>query len=239
MNKVTQTLYLEDSYLQECETTVVSVKEDKYVVLDQTIFYPKGGGQPHDTGKMIRDEEVFPVVYVGKFSGEISHEVGEPGLQPGDKIKCQIDWDRRYKFMRSHTAAHTLAAILCEDTGTLITGNQISLEKTRFDFNLKEFSKEVFLTYIEKANALFEQDIAVKWYELDYDEAIKIPTVSRMAGAFPPDLPKLRIVEIEGIDKQADGGTHVRNLKEVGQIEFIEAKNKGKNNRRVYFRLVD
>jgi misacylated tRNA(Ala) deacylase len=236
---MTKALYLDDSYLQECDAVVVSVKEDKYVVLDQTIFYPKGGGQLHDTGKMIRNEEVFPVIYTGKFSGDISHEISVPGLQPGDKVKCQIEWDRRYKFMRSHTAAHTLAAILCEATGTLITGNQISLEKTRFDFNLKEFSREVFLTYIKKANELFKQDIAVKWYELDYDEAIKIPTVSRMAGAFPPDLPKLRIVEIEGIDKQADGGTHVRNLKEVGQIEFIKAENKGKNNRRVHFRLID
>ena len=113
------------------------------------------------------------------------------------------------------------------------------LEKTRFDFNLKEFNKEVFLTYIDKANELFKQDIPVKWYDLAYDEAMKIPTVSRMAGAFPPNLPKLRIVEIAGVDKQADGGTHVHNLKEVGQIEFIKAENKGKNNRRVYFRLID
>ncbi len=236
---MTQALYLEDSYLPECEATVVSVKEDKYIVLDQTIFYPKGGGQPYDKGKIIRGADVFPVVYVGKFSGEISHEVSNPGLQPGDKVKCELDWNRRYKIMRYHTAAHTLASILCEETGTLITGNQISLEKTRFDFNLSKFSKEVFLTYIAKANELFKQDIPVKWYELERNEALKIPTVCRMAGAFPPNLPSLRIVEIVGIDKQADGGTHVRNLNEVGQIEFMKAENKGKNNRRVYFRLVD
>jgi len=235
---LTRALYLNDSYLRECDAHVVSVKNGKYIVLDQTVFYPKGGGQPWDTGKMVKDNEVYNVVYVGKFSGEISHEVDRAGLKEGDRVHCVLNWKRRYKLMRSHTAAHTLASILCRETGALITGNQIEEDKVRFDFNLKEYSREILERYIEKANKLLGKDIPVKWYEIPREEALKIPHVSKMAKASFPNVPKLRIVEIVGVDKQADGGTHVKNLKEVGQIELLKTENKGKDNRRVYFKLV-
>jgi len=232
-------LYLEDSYLKECDATVTSVKDGKYVVLDQTIFYPQGGGQPADTGRLVRENEEFKVVFTGKFSGETSHEVDRPGLNLSDRVHCILDWNRRYKLMRSHTAAHALATVLAQRTGALITGNQLDLDQTRFDFNLENFDRDVFLSCISEANRLFKRDIPVKWYELPREEALKIPGVIRLAKALPPDIPRLRIVEIVGHDKQADGGTHVRNLSEVGQIEFLRAENKGKNNRRVYYRLTD
>lgn len=231
-------LYLEDSYLKECDATVISVKDGKYVVLDQTIFYPKGGGQPWDTGKIIKDNnEIFNVVYAGKFSGEISHEVDHAGLGEGDKVHCILNWERRYRLMRSHTAAHLFASILCSGTGALVTGNQIEEDKIRFDFSLEQFDREILTEYIDKANELLKKDIPVKWYELPREEALKIPGVIKMAEAFPPEIPHLRIVEIVGIDKQTDGGTHVKNLKEVGDIKLLKAENKGKNNRRVYFSL--
>ncbi|MCD6592686.1 alanyl-tRNA editing protein [Candidatus Bathyarchaeota archaeon] len=235
---MTRALYLEDSYLKECDATVVSVKNGKYVVLDQTIFYPKGGGQPWDTGKMIRNSEVFNVVYVGKFSGEISHEVDHAGLKPGDKVHCILDWERRYRLMRSHTAAHVFASLICNETGALVTGNELGLDKIRFDFSLEGLNRELILKYVEKANELFKKDIPVRTYWLPREEALKIPGVIKMAKALPPNIPKLRIVEIVGVDKQADGGTHVKNLREVGQIEFLKAVNKGKKNKRVYFRIV-
>jgi len=231
-------LYLEDSYLKECDSTIVSVKDGKYVVLDQTIFYPKGGGQPWDTGKIIKEKEVINVVYVGKFSGEISHEVDWAGLKDGDRVHCTLNWDRRYRLMRSHTAAHVFASLLCTGTGALVTGNQLEEDKIRFDFSLEKFEPEILEEYIGKANELFRKDILVKWYELPREEALKIPGVIKMAEAFPPDIPRLRIVEVVGVDKQADGGTHVRNLREVGQIKALKTENKGKNNRRVYFTLV-
>jgi misacylated tRNA(Ala) deacylase len=234
---MTQALYLDDSYVKECDATVVSVKDEKYVVLNQTIFYPKGGGQPWDTGKMIRGNEVYNVVYVGKFSGETSHEVDHVGLREGDKVHCTLDWDRRYKLMRSHTSAHVFASLLCTGTGALVTGNQLEEDKIRFDFSLEKFEPEILTRYIDKANELFRKDIPVKWYELPREEALKIPGVIKMAEAFPPEIPRLRIVEVVGVDKQADGGTHVRSLKEVGQIEALKTENKGKNNRRVYFAL--
>jgi misacylated tRNA(Ala) deacylase len=231
-------LYLEDSYLKECDSTIVSVKDGKYVVLDQTIFYPKGGGQPWDTGKIIKENEVINVVYVGKFSGEISHEVDRAGLKDGDRVHCTLNWDRRYRLMRSHTAAHVFASLLCTGTGALVTGNQLEEDKIRFDFSLEKFEPEILEEYIGKANELFRKDIPVKWYELPREEALKIPGVIKMAEAFPPDIPRLRIVEVIGVDKQADGGTHVRNRREFGQIKALKTENKGKNNRRVYFTLV-
>lgn len=235
---MTRMLYLDDSYLKECDATVLSVKDSKFVILDQTIFYPKGGGQPCDTGKINRGNEVFEVVYVGKFSGEISHEVDRPGLQEGDRVHCVLNWERRYKFMRSHTAAHVFASLLCVGTGALVTGNQLEMDYIRFDFNFESFDREILGKYVANANDLFGRDVPVKWYELPKEEALKIPGIIKMAEALPPDVPSLRIVEIVRVDKQADGGTHVKNLKEVGKIELIKTESKGKNNKRVYFRLV-
>ncbi len=235
---MTKALYLEDSYLKECDSKVISVKDDRFIILDQTIFYPGGGGQPCDTGIIKRGNEVFRVLNVKKQEGKILHEVDKTGLKPGDLVHCMIDWDRRYKLMRSHTAAHVFASLLCRETGALITGNQLDIDKIRFDFNLKEFNRELLKTYIDKANEILRKDIPVKWYELPREEALKIPGVIRMAKALPPKIPKLRIVEIVGVDIEADGGTHVKNLKEVGQLKMLKAVNKGKNNRRVYFALV-
>jgi misacylated tRNA(Ala) deacylase len=234
---MTKALYLEDSHLKECDSVVVSIKDGKYVVLDQTIFYPKGGGQPCDTGKINKANEVYTVVYVGKFSGEISHEVDHTGLKEGDRVHCLLDWERRYRLMRSHTAAHVFASLLCTGAGVLVTGNQLEEDKIRFDFSLEKFDRGTLEEYIEKANELFKKDIPVKWYELPRDEALKIPGLIKMAEAFPPNIPSLRVVEIVGVDKQADGGTHVRNLKEVGQIKLLKTENKGKSNRRIYFTL--
>ena len=229
---------MEDPYLKECDATITNVSDSKYIVLDQTVFYPKGGGQINDVGDMTRDDDVFNVVYVGKFSGEVSHEVDRPGLKVGDRVHCKIDWDRRYRMMRSHTAAHVLITILCNKTNALVTGNELTLEKSRFDFNLENFDRDIFMSCIDEANEIFKKDVPVKTYELPREEALKIPGMVKMAEALPPQVSKLRIVEIEGIDKQADGGTHVRNLREVGQIEFLKAENKGKNNRRVYYRIL-
>lgn len=141
--------------------------------------------------------------------------------------------------MRSHTAAHVFASLLCIGTGALITGNQLEEEKVRFDFSLEEYNPEILGKYLDRANQLFRKGIPVRIYELPKEEALKIPGIVKMAEALPPDIPKLRIVEIEGVDKQADGGTHVKNLSEVGQIKLLKTQNKGRNNRRVYFNIVD
>lgn len=228
-------LYMQDSYLKEFEATIESVKDDKFVVLDKTAFYPLSGGQPYDTGIFIKDGEEFPVVYVGKFSGQISHEVGKPGLKQGDKIIGRIDWDRRYKLMRMHTAAHVLSAIFHNKAGAMITGGNLDLEKSRIDFSLENFDREKIQEYCNLANEIIQKDFPVKMYFLPREEAMKIPDIVKLANALPPQVKELRIVEIEGVDKQADGGCHVKTLKEIGKIEILKAENKGKNNRRVYY----
>ena len=139
--------------------------------------------------------------------------------------------------MRSHSAAHVLAALINKGTGALITGNQLGEDHIRFDFSLQKFDRTLLEEYLTKANKLFSIDIPIKWYNLPREEAMKIPGIIKMAGAFPPNIPTLRIVEIIGIDKQADGGTHVKNLKEIGKLKLIKTKNKGKNNKRVYLKL--
>ncbi len=230
-----EALYLLDSYLNEFEATVESVNEGKYVVLDNTAFYPSGGGQPHDIGVIVFNNEEYPVVYVGKFSGRISHEVSKPGLKAGDRVKGRIDWGRRYKFMRMHTAAHLVSSIFHNKMGALITGNQIDEEKTRIDFNMENFDREKIIQYMQLANEIIRQDIEIKTYSLPKEEAMKINGVVKLAGALPPDVQELRIIEIPGVDIQADGGTHVKSLGEIGTIEFLKAENKGKDNRRVYY----
>ena len=234
---MTIALFLEDSYLRESKAIVTLIENGKYVTLNKTIFYPRGGGQPHDTGKLIKGKETYNVICVRKVSGEIIHEVDNDGLQVRDEVKCILDWERRYKLMRSHTAAHVLASLLNKGTSALITGNQLEEDHVRFDFSLEKFDRELLEEYLKKSNRLFGTDIPVKWYEIPKEEALKIPGIVKMAGAFPPNLPTLRIVEIVGVDKQADGGTHVRNLKEIGKVELVKTENKGKNNRRIYFRL--
>jgi misacylated tRNA(Ala) deacylase len=235
---MTEALYLKDSYLKECEATVVEALAGG-VVLDRTIFYPRGGGQPSDTGKILYAGGELQVVNVVRKEGIVIHEL-EPGAQvppKGAAVRCVLDWDRRYALMRMHTAAHVLSAVMHRELGALITGNQLEPDKTRFDFNLAEFDRAKFDGAVAKANEALTTQAELKTYSLPREEAMKIPGVVKLAAALPPSISELRIVEIPGIDIQADGGTHVRQLSEVGRIEVIKLENKGKENRRVYFTL--
>ncbi|MBU0665899.1 MAG: alanyl-tRNA editing protein AlaXM [Nanoarchaeota archaeon] len=234
---MSEALYMEDSYLKEFDAKVVSVSDGKFVVLDKTAFYPNSGGQPFDEGVMKQDDEEFKVVFVGKFSGEISHEVNRHGLKKGDKVHCVIDWDKRYKLMRAHTSAHIVSTLIHNEMGALISGNQLGVDKVRIDFSLDDYDAEKMVEYIKKANEIAKKGMDVKAYYLPRDEAMKIPSVVKLANALPPAIDTLRIVEIGDFDKQADGGTHVKNTSEIGELEFMKAENKGKNNRRVYYSL--
>jgi len=252
-------LYLQDCYLKEFEAEVNKAenKDEKsqFVILDQTAFYPDSGGQPYDTGIMTRlsDGRTFKVVYVGKFSGNIPHEVEKPEgsegdgsavprseLKPGDKVKCSIDWDRRQVFMRYHTADHVLTRVIINHTGAKITGNQISLEKSRVDFDLEDFDREAFQGYVKEANEILSRSIPVKKYFMPMEEAMKNPDLFQLKDKLPPNLKQLRIVQVgqPAFDTSACGGCHVDNTSEIGRIEIIKMENKGKNNRRIYFRLV-
>ncbi|MFT4261368.1 MAG: alanyl-tRNA editing protein AlaXM [Candidatus Woesearchaeota archaeon] len=230
-------LYMDDSYLKEFETKVKSVK-DKFVVLEQTAFYPRGGGQPCDTGSIFLDGEEYKVVFVGKFDGEISHEVDKIALKEGDLVRGVIDWDKRYTYMRYHTASHILSGILYKEIGAKITGNQIGLDKLRVDFDLDDMDKELMKKFVEKTNKEISKNLDVKIYYLNREEALKQEGMVKLLGALPPAIKELRIVEIGDVDVQADGGTHVKNTSEIGRLEFVKAENKGKSNRRLIVKLI-
>ena len=233
---MTEQLYMQDSRLKEFEAKVVSVN-GMHVFLDRTAFYPNSGGQLGDMGSIVRLSNGlrFSVLNASKSPEGICHEVDKDGLVAGDSVKCAIDWTRRYRLMRMHTAAHLLSAIFHKRAGVLITGNQLGLENSRMDFSLEDFDRAMMADVCAEANELIKKGVPVKIYFLPREEAMKIPGVIKLAGALPPTLETLRIVEIVGIDQQLDGGTHVANLNEIGTIEIVKMENKGKTNRRVYF----
>lgn len=235
-----EALYLKDCYLKEFDATVTKVDKDKYVVLDKTAFYGKAGGQPHDTGKFVCDGTEYKIVYVGKFGGKISHEVDKPGLKIGDKVHGIIDWERRYKFMRYHTASHVLSRVIFDDTGAHTSGNQIALDYTRIDFTLENFDREKIPEWFKRSNQIIKENREVKCTLMPREEAFKIPDLIRTAKNLLPETVKIiRVVDIKDLDVQACGGTHLKSLGEIKGIEFVKAENKGKNNRRIYFKLID
>lgn len=210
---------------------------DENVVLDKTAFYPRGGGLPSDTGTIAKGEEQFKVLQVLKSGDKIVHSVPGHKLNADDIVMGILDWDRRYMMMRMHTGIHALASIFNSRTGALITGNQVDVDKSRLDMNLERMDRVLIEEVFNETNKELKLGRAVKIYYLLREEALKIPGVIKLAEAMPPNIEKLRIVEIEGLDIQADGGPHVTNTSEVGELVLLKVENKGKNNRRVYFTL--
>lgn len=230
-------LYFSDCYLKELDAVVEDVVDERYVVLDRTAFYPEAGGQPHDTGFLYCAGNAYPVTGVRKADGRVYHEMGADGLKEGDAVRGVIDWDRRYLLMRYHTACHILSAIIHSETGAKISGNQLSEDKTRVDFSLEEFDREQLKAYEAKVNDVIDRNIPVTIETMDREEAFRIPSVVKLKDAFPPEVLCIRVITIPGIDRQACGGTHVASTGEIPHIEVFKAENKGKNNRRVYFRF--
>jgi Ser-tRNA(Ala) deacylase AlaX len=230
-------LYLHDSYCKEMDAVVREVIGD-CVVLDQTCFYPQGGGQPGDTGTLVRpaDGKTVNVLSTAKREGKILHQISEP-LHAGDHVHGTIDWERRYSLMRYHTAAHILSAVVHEHAGALITGNQIAEGKLRIDFSLENYDPVQMQHYVDEANRLIAKHVDVHTRFLPREEALRLPGVVKLAGALPPNIPELRIVSIGSgddlIDEQADGGTHVLNTREIGTLKLERLDNKGKSNRRI------
>ena len=231
---MTKKLFWDDAYITEFDAAVTSLNGNE-IVLDQTAFHPRGGGLVGDTGSL-GGVKVLDTI---KGSGDsILHVLQQPApLTIGTQVHGTVDWDRRYRIMRMHTSAHLLSSIFHNQTGALITGNQIEPEKSRIDFSLEDFDRERMLSYCKQANDAIAKNPSVKTYFMKKEEALQIPGITKLASAAPPDVRELRIVEIEGLDIQADGGVHVKNLGEIRSIEPLKFENKGKNNRRLYFTI--
>ena len=234
---MTQKLYLQDAYLKECEA-IVTKADGKFVVLDRTIFYAQSGGQPTDTGKITsQNGKEYKVVFAKNMGEDVSHEVDSEGLKAGESVKCSLDWQRRYTHMKMHTSAHLLAACIMKETGALITGNQLDEKQSRMDFDVADFDKELLKSFEQKVNEAVEQNMKIGISFMKSEDALANPTLFRLKSVLPKDIPILRIVAIGEFDIQADGGTHVASTKEIGKFKIVDFKNKGAQNRRVYWEL--
>ena len=233
----TKQLYLYDSYQKEFEAKIQNVNNNQ-VILSQTAFHPLTGGVAHDTGYITNDhvKHVILRVEINRETKEITHFLDDAtGFSLGDTVKGVLDWERRHRLMRLHTAAHLIAAVLYKDFNALITGGQVNVDQARLDFNLEKTERQTFEDSVAKANMEILKATEIRVYFLDRNEALKTPGIVKLAERMPPDVKNLRIVEIPGIDLQADGGPHVSNTREVGEIRIVKIENKGKMQRRVYF----
>ncbi len=208
--------------------------EEKGIRLDRTAFNPRGGGLVSDVGKLNGTN----VVEVLKQDEEIYHVVeNADSFKPGDTAHGILDWERRHRVMRMHTTAHILSAIVNRETGALITGNQIAPTESRIDFSLESFDRDRFADYVRMANEAARSGAEVTYFFMQREEALKTPGLVKLAEALPPAVEELRIVKIGDVDTQADGGVHVKNTSEIGEIVIDSIENKGKSNRRLYFSL--
>ena len=238
---MTNLLYLTDSYLQTFQAKVVGVDlENHAIMLDQTAFYPGGGGQLCDSGLISTNTSSYPVIRVRKVNDQILHFLGgnERLPEPGNEVNCQLDWNLRYKLMRTHTAMHILCGVIFRDYGASVTGGDMEPLNGRMDFEFETMQKEL-VTEIE--NAVNQEVLAgrpIRTEILPRQEAFKIPDLIRTKiNLLPEEIASIRIVEIVGLDLQADGGTHVKNTSEVGPIRIIDYKSKGKINKRIYLQI--
>jgi misacylated tRNA(Ala) deacylase len=233
---MTELLYHVDSYVREFSAQVVShVPEQNGVLLDRTAFYPGGGGQPNDMGQFLVGDKVYPVTSVAR--GNVHIISGElPAV--GTTVTGQLDWDRRYKLMRTHTAMHILCGVVWRDYSASVTGGNMEPLSGRMDFEFERMQKELVNEIETRINAevVAARDIRVKI--LPRDEAFKIPDLIRTKiNLLPEGIPEVRTVEIVGLDLQADGGTHVANTREVGRIRVTDYKSKGGINKRIYIEM--
>jgi len=235
---MTEALYLTDAYQRQFEARVLSVAPEG-IVLDRTLFYPAGGGQPCDQGRLKRPDGSFVVVGDVRKTPEGILHVTEPehALVPGDPVAGEIDWARRFAHMRYHTALHILSGVVYRRVSSGITGNQITAERARMDFSLPGFDRTLAEGLIEGVNEVVRERRPVTVRFLPRSEAAKDPTLVRVAQELMPDVEVVRLIDIEGFDVQADGGTHVANTAEVGVARLERVENKGARNKRLYLTL--
>jgi misacylated tRNA(Ala) deacylase len=232
-------LFLRDAYLREVDATVTAVDTPgRRVALDRTVFYATGGGQPHDAGTLAG----LPVVDVRKEGEEVWHTLGGDSPLPatGDQVHGEIDWERRHALMRTHTALHVLCGVIWNEWGKAVTGGNMEPLSARMDFEFDPLpegfgaqveelvndelaaARPIAVSFIPRAEAVLDTDL-----------------IRTKVNLVPESVPDIRVVDIVGLDKQADGGTHVRHTDEVGRIVVTKTESKGKGNKRIRLQVVD
>jgi misacylated tRNA(Ala) deacylase len=230
-------LYYQDAYLRDF-TAVVQEQSENGVRLDRTAFYPGGGGQPNDIGELLAGGQDWKVTRVKRVEGAIWHQVEGEAPAVGTNVEGVLDWERRYQLMRVHTAMHILCGVIWRDYGASVTGGNMEPLRGRMDFEFERMTADRVAEIEEKINQEVQQGRAIRTRILPREEAFQIPDLIRTKiNLLPPAIQKVRVVEIEGLDLQADGGTHVANTREVGRIRITDYKSKGAINKRLVVEL--
>jgi misacylated tRNA(Ala) deacylase len=229
---MTELIYQTDSYVREFDARVTGVDADQNaVLLDRSAFYPGGGGQPNDVGELRAAGRVFPVTKV--LRGNLHVIQGElPAV--GTEVQGVLDWERRYRLMRTHTAMHILCGVVWRDYHASVTGGNMEPLKGRLDFEFERMEKELVAEIEAAINAevVAARDVSIRI--LPREEAFQIPDLIRTKiNLLPEGIVEVRTVEIEGLDLQADGGTHVANTREVGPLKIVDYMSKGRINKRI------
>jgi len=240
---VTELLYQTDSYIKTFKAQVTGVNAGQHgVALNRTAFYPGGGGQPYDTGTLTIDEQSIPVTKVRRVEGQYLHILDPDATLPkvGTQVTGEIDWTRRYQLMRVHTAMHILCGVIFRDYGAQVTGGNMEPLKGRMDFEFASLKKELVVQIEEAINREVSRARQVSARIMPRAEAFAIPDLIRTKiNLLPEGINRVRVVEIEGLDLQADGGTHVQNTREIGSLRIADYKSKGAINKRIYLEITD
>ena len=236
---MTEELAVRDAYLRECPATVVSTTPEG-VVLDRTVFYPRGGGQPGDVGVLEWTGGTAVVGDTVRQEGEVFHVApGGPLPPPGTAVRAVIDWNHRHLLMRTHTALHVLSALVWRDYGAKVTGGNMEPGRARMDFELESMSVEFGREVEERLNVTLSGGHPVRVLFLPRAEALADPDLIRTkVSLIPEHVDPIRVVDIAGVDRQADGGTHVADTAEVGRVQVVKTESKGKGNKRMRIELL-
>jgi misacylated tRNA(Ala) deacylase len=231
----TDLLFLRDAYLREFDAVVTAV-DDGRVALDRTAFYATGGGQPHDTGTLAGIE----VTEVRKEGGEVWHSLAGDTVSVGDTVTGVVDWPRRHQLMRTHTALHVLCGVIWNEWGKAVTGGNMEPLSARMDFEFDPLPEGFAATVEALVNAELAADRPIEVTFLPRGEALADADLIRTkVSLIPESVTEIRVVDIVGLDKQADGGTHVASTGEVGRIRVVKTESKGKGNKRIRLEVVD
>jgi misacylated tRNA(Ala) deacylase len=234
---MTQEIAATDAYARETDAVVTDVADDG-VVLDRTVFYARGGGQPGDTGVLEWDGGSVTVVDTVKRSGVVLHQIEGDAPPTGAAVVARIDWDRRHTLMRTHTALHVLTAVVFRDFGAKVTGGNMEPGRARMDFELESISVEFGREVEDRLNEALAADHEVTVRFMPRTEALADPDLIRTkVNLIPESVDPIRVIQIGDIDKQADGGTHVANTAEVGRVRVVKTESKGKANKRMRIEL--
>ncbi len=235
---MTQLLFLEDAYLTTTEARITEARDDA-VALDRTVFYPTGGGQPHDTGTLRWNDGQAAVTDVRKEGDRVWHTI-DAVPTVGTVVTQDIDWERRHQLMRTHTALHILCGVIWNAWAKSVTGGNMEPLKARMDFEFDPLPEGFKERIEELVNDEIARDRPIKVSFLPRTEAVVDEDLIRTkVNLIPESVTDIRVVDIEGLDKQADGGTHVHSTAEVGRVEITKTESKGKGNKRVRLVLHD